>query len=320
MVSPFELHLHTNDDCNLHCRHCYNGSEEGACCHRPSEEAILQTLRYFYETYQAEVHLEGGEIFLRPELLSRMSALPEKLLANITITTNGTIRNDDPAALAMLRKLHLLRVSVEGHTERQQRLIRGIPLKQVLENAMFYQSAGVPVCLRLTLNKLNYRGLVSQTIPALIACGFSVFQVYEFQSVGRGAEARRELALDFPLDELWAELYEHRLPKGTSFHMMFPVRRGAEVENAAAKLEKCGFVCARLPSESGLSIHADGGVFLCAWDNDSGHQIVNWYSQERPQDALQSIPLTHTCEYCSAFCVSFSDEAARINYKRKYLC
>lgn len=303
---PLELHLHTNDDCNLRCRHCYNRSGESMSCHRPPTEAILQTLQYFYDTYETKVHLEGGEIFLRPELLSQMGTLPENLLKHVTITTNGTIRNNDPTVLAMLRKLNLLRISVEGHTEEQQRLVRGTSLKHTLENAAFYQSVGVPVCLRLTLNKLNYHGFVSQTISSLAAYGFLVFQVYEFQSVGRGVDAQDELTIDFPLDELWAELYEHHFPKGTHFKLMLSARRGAEVENAAPSLEKRNFVCAKLSPESGLSIHADGGVFLCAWDNDSSHQLFNWYEQKRPQVLLQSIPLTHTCEYCSSSCVSLT--------------
>lgn len=301
---PFELHLHTNDDCNLCCQHCYNRSGESVSYHRPPTEAILQTLWYFYNTYEMDVHLEGGEIFLRPELLTQIGTLPEDLLKRVTITTNGTIRNNHTAVLTMLRKLHLLRISVEGHTEEQQMLIRGTSLKQVLKNAAFYQSAGISVCLRLTLNKLNFHGFVSQTIMSLIAYGFLEFQVYEFQSVGRGADAQNKLMLDFPLDELWAELYECRLPKGTHFKLMLPAWRGTEVENVAPKLEKRNFVCTKLPPESGLSIHADGGVFLCAWDNDPRHQLFNWYEQRLPQELLQSMPLTHRCEHCSSFCVS----------------
>lgn len=303
---PLELHLHTNNDCNLHCRHCYNRSGEAVSCQSPPVEAILQTLRYFDDTYETEVHLEGGEIFLRPELLSRMGTLPETLLAKITITTNGTIRQDDPAILTMLKKLHLLRISVEGHTEEQQMLIRGISLEPVLENAAFYQASGIPVCLRLTLHRLNYSGFASQTIPSLAARGFSRFQVYEFQSVGRGTDVQSELTLNFPLYELWTELSEHGLPDGTRFDLMLPARRAAEIQQAALELEKQNFVCNALLPENSLSIHADGEVFLCAWDNHPEHQLFNWYQQASSRALLQSIPLTHTCTHCSAFRVSLA--------------
>lgn len=312
MTKPgLELHLHTNSDCNLYCKHCYNQSGERSCTDRPSETALLEIIRYFCENYDAEIHLEGGEIFLRPRLLALMNTLPEWILACVTITTNGVIRNEEPETIAMLRKICALRVSVEGHLDEQQQFIRGTPLKPILENAEFYRKEQISVCLRLTLNQRNYDGFIAKTIPSLAARGFSRFQVYEFQSVGRGSENERELALDHPLDALWSEMCTFRLPSGIQFDLMLSAKRGRELQAVAKKLEQHGFVVGKLLPENGISIHADGGVYLCPWDNDPKHQIFNWYQQECPQAYLRSISLKHNCVRCSAFRIS--PESCKIN-------
>ena len=168
---PIEVHLHTNYSCNLFCRHCYNNS--GSCNKSTlSPEFVLDLLEKLCGGYEAEIHLEGGEIFLLPELLAAMNDLPDEVLRCITITTNGTIRLTDPDILKMLSRIQALRVSVEGHTNEQQREIRNIDLTPVLENARFYKENKIPVWLRITLYKNNWEGFVTETLPALNAEGF----------------------------------------------------------------------------------------------------------------------------------------------------
>ena len=56
-----EVHLHTNYSCNLFCRHCYNNS--GSCNKSIlSPELVLDLLEKLCAGYEAEIHLEGGEI------------------------------------------------------------------------------------------------------------------------------------------------------------------------------------------------------------------------------------------------------------------
>lgn len=143
MKDKIEVHLHTNDNCNLKCIHCYNKSGEGSAYNIPEIESLLKLIQYFCTAYEAEIHLEGGEIFLRPDLLHRMNSLPQETLQCVTITTNGTIRIDEPEIIDMLRKINALRISVEGHTDGQQRIVRGIDLEKVVEYALFYKEKGI---------------------------------------------------------------------------------------------------------------------------------------------------------------------------------
>lgn len=296
-----ELHLHTNDTCNLRCHHCYNLSGEQQCA-APQIDTILDTLYYFHDNFDAAIHLEGGEIFLRPDLLRALNELPDDLLRTITVTTNGTIWRDSSDILSMLRRLGALRISVEGCTEEQHQLIRGTPLHPILQNAKSYQNADVPVWLRITLNRHNYWNFMTQTIASLSEEGFCRFQVYEFQHVGRGALYRDEFQLDFPLDELFEDMEEFACSEpDIRFKLMLSARREAEVKAASSQLLKCGYRVAAIPVESGVSIHTDGSVFRCPWDNERQNRLFDWYRQKPNIETLTAMDLTHKCAYCSAF-------------------
>ena len=45
-MKEFDLHIHTNTDCNLRCRHCYNDSGAGAEAHIAIED-VIHYLRFF---------------------------------------------------------------------------------------------------------------------------------------------------------------------------------------------------------------------------------------------------------------------------------
>ena len=112
-MKKIEVHLHTNTNCNLLCMHCYNRSG-GKVNYCPSVEEIINTILYIFNKYDAEMHLEGGEIFLRPDLLRAMDSLPDSILQNITVTTNGTIFINDETILHMVRRLEALTISIES--------------------------------------------------------------------------------------------------------------------------------------------------------------------------------------------------------------
>ena len=300
-MNKLELHLHTNTSCNLSCIHCYNNSGETDSF--PEIGQILDTIRLICTLYDTSIHLEGGEIFLRPALLSAMSGLPPEILRVITVTTNGTIFLDDCEIIRVLRSLDVLRVSVEGHTAKLHEQIRGGSFCDVLNNAGKYRDLGVPLCLRITLNRLNYRNFISNTIESLAEQGFARFQIYEFQSVGRGKNSASSLSLNFPLTDLLQEMCTVSIP-GVSLDMMFPERRRRELFAAKSALERNGYQLIELPCEAGISIHANGDVYKCAWENDPKSRLCNWYLDKDALSTLQGSNLKHHCEHCSSFRVS----------------
>lgn len=301
MKPKLAVHLHTNYSCNLHCEHCYNNS--GARNREAlSQELVMDVIAAFCEAYDAEFHLEGGEIFLRPELLERMDALPDSVLQRITITTNGTIRLENPRVLSMLARIGALRVSVEGHQDRQQRAIRGIGLAAPLDNAAYYRRQGIPVVFRVTLSGVNYSRFVEETIPWLTKQGCEALQVYEFQQVGRGLSSGGRLALGESIGELLTALEKHGAFLNESVKFMFPAGRVPEICAHQEALSRSGLCVELLEPESGVSVHADGGVYICPWDNDGSHCLFNM-KETALESALKRLgqeDLTHTCGHCSA--------------------
>lgn len=307
-----EVHLHTNDNCNLKCIHCYNRSGEKTICSVPNIERLLELIQYFCTEYDAEIHLEGGEIFLRPELLSAMNCLPIEILQCITITTNGTICIEEPETIAMLKKIHALRVSVEGHTDEQQYFVRGITLKNVVRNALFYKNKGILVWMRLTMTCQNWEHLLDSTLPYYISLGFLNFQIYEFQTVGRGEKNKSLLAVS---DDAFVSFLEKlKVWKGfcektnLQIRFMFSRIRQEIIHSYKEQLEQNNFKVEDIPQENGVSIHADGSVYLCAWDNEKSHCILNVYNESLRQMTVlfEQMHLTHQCSHCSAVRIMLS--------------
>lgn len=306
MRDKLEVHLHTNDSCNLKCIHCYNESGEKPICNMPESSRLLELIKYFCAEYEAEIHLEGGEIFLRTDLLRQMNCLPTEILQCITITTNGTICTDDSEIIEMLCRIHALRVSVEGHTDEQQRTVRGITLDKVVKNALFYMESGIPVWLRLTMTNLNAEHLLDETLPYYMRKGFHRFQVYEFQPVGRGERYGDLLTVEdtlfFSFLEKLVMWKKENREDDLQLKIMLPAARREAVLSYKSQLKSNRLTVSEIAMENGISIHADGSVFLCPWDNEENHCILNVYKNGmgHMEDRLKQGELKHSCYYCSA--------------------
>lgn len=301
MRPQLEVHLHTNYSCNLRCRHCYNDSG-GEKRDALPQELVMEIITSFCSAYDAEFHLEGGEIFMCPELLERMNALPDSILRRITVTTNGTVRLESSRALSMLTRIGALRISVEGHTDGQQRAVRGIDLAPVLDTAVYYHSMGVPTVFRVTLNRVNYDRFVEETVPGLMERGSMPLQIYEFQEVGRGLSSGGLFALGESIEELLTALEAHGAFWDESVRFMFPGRRIPEICGHREALSRSGFHVELIAPENSVSIHADGDVYVCPWDNGRNHRLFN-IRETGPESALERLgreDLTHTCGHCSA--------------------
>ena len=62
-----EVHFYTNAKCNLRCKHCYENLEELSI----GENELLQSIQIqricdiLDERFDIDIHMEGGEVFLR---------------------------------------------------------------------------------------------------------------------------------------------------------------------------------------------------------------------------------------------------------------
>jgi MoaA/NifB/PqqE/SkfB family radical SAM enzyme len=294
-MQPIDVHIHTNTHCNLKCIHCYEDADEDKRL-RLSEDLEVNLIQFLCESYDADIHLEGGEIFLEEHLIQILLMINESTRKRITITSNGLIRSSNYDTIEVLRSLACLRISLEGHTEEMHSTVRGCCLQTVLDNALYYKNLGIYVVLRITLNALNADIMFSETIPALTEKGFNDFQIYEMQSVGRGKISG--ICIETPLDNFFNNWL--RYPSTSNVKVSLPFRRIDEVHNYLPKLSTIGIEANEVGATAGVNIGVDGAVRICPWDMSSEPIVVvtdNNISELHSVISAQQAP--HKCEYCT---------------------
>lgn len=291
------LHLYTNRNCNLHCVHCYNNSfyEEGK--KEIETDQLLDLIHAVNDAYDVDVHLEGGEIFLRKEVFEALATLKEDVLKHITITSNGTILDTSQDTVYVIKNIGAFRISIEGHTNELNRIIRDVDADRILYNASIYRDMGVNVVLRTTLHKENYKIIMKEMIPAFVAKKNYQMQIYELQAVGRGKSLDKMLLSDEEFNEFLNSMVETKL-KDVNAKFMFNPHRVKQIENRRKELLDNGYKVTIMKSERSLSISTEGDVYICPWN--MGEQILfNVNDVQDVCEELEKYDLVHECEYCS---------------------
>jgi MoaA/NifB/PqqE/SkfB family radical SAM enzyme len=263
---PLNVHLYITPLCNLKCFHCYYdartlGDATGEMLSTSDIAFIVGSLTNHYE---ADIHMEGGEPFLRTDLASIMDLVPDPCWSAVTITTGGvapiTIGGD------RLRKFGDVRVSLEGHTDAMQRQIRGIDLGRVLATCHQLEADGVAVTIRITLHRMNI-ACVPDMLSFFLDCGHSRFSLFELQPVGRGRRLDdlflRESDLASALDDL-ARLPPD--PRLRSLKLSLPLGRVPLVERSAERLRQVGYDIRAMGGVPSLTINSDGEMGCSAWN------------------------------------------------------
>ena len=292
---PVDVHIHTNTSCNLNCKHCYenNGNLPPASI---NEELEIALIRYLSTNFDADIHLEGGEIFLEEEKISVLNRLDKSALRRITITTNGTYRTQKDDVLCVLRNIAALRISVEGHTGLLHNMLRDGDLQTVLNNAVYYRQNDIKVALRITLNSQNMSGMFSNTIVALEATGVTQFDIYEIQPVGSGKTSK--LCIDGLLDVFFNDWIA--APLNAAVKVALPLRRLKEIGVYKQALTHAGVNIKEVGKCANVSISADGAVRICPWDMVSEPlMFVNLKNIEALKEVINAQHMPHECAYCS---------------------
>ncbi|MCA9731950.1 MAG: radical SAM protein [Deferribacteres bacterium] len=297
------VHLYVTPLCNLACKHCYYNakSREIFSGRLLTILEMKEIVTILSDSYAAAFDVEGGEFFLRPDIDELFEVVPSHYWNNITITTNGTVNvGIDPKHL---RCLDEFRISVEGHTDELQHDIRGINLSPVLETCLHLHSNRVPVTLRITLHKKNYKYL-PEMIEKFIALGFTKFSMYEFQPVGQGYSYRNE----YSLNQLEIEKIFNLLLSFTNYEkiellkLSLSRKRIPIVTTYRSKFVRIGYNVADLSGISSLTINYNGEIGICPWN--VGDDVIGlFYKDDFKTDISKYVErglFNHFCDYCSA--------------------
>lgn len=145
--------IEITQNCNLNCKHCYQGEHV-------NEQSILNLNKAHLiasklgELGTLAVVLTGGEPFLHPNLVEIVEAFNDWNI-RVVIFTNGQIIQDET-----IRKLSnmnvLIRISVEGHNEEMNDFIRGAgTLKKAMEFSNVCRENNLSIGYSFTINNKN---------------------------------------------------------------------------------------------------------------------------------------------------------------------
>lgn len=263
---PLAVHLYVTPRCNLSCPHCYYDALERTQ-HPPNLISLGQiedVLVGLVDRYDADIHLEGGEPFIRRDIHGLLDRLEAPVLKAITVTTNGTVRLRTTSEA--LRHLDALRVSVDGHTPELQHEMRGADLAKVMRTCDELATRGIPVMVRMTMWRKNVRSL--EDIYAWVAAHqVTQLSLYEFQASGRGAEVDGRFSVaDADIETLLTALEETPAPACLDRLTLHLAERRLEALTAhELALQQAGFRVRGLGSIANCTINYEGSVGISPW-------------------------------------------------------
>ena len=263
---PLAVHLYVTPRCNLSCPHCYYDAFERT--RHPTTlitlEQIEAVLVGLVDRFEADIHLEGGEPFIRRGIDRLLDDLEPRILNAVTVTTNGTVPLRSTSAA--LRQLDILRISVDGHTQELQHEMRGANLDRVVRTCDELAKRDVPFMVRMTLWRKNIEAL--DAIYAWVAChGIRQLSLYEFQPSGRGREVDARFGVsDAEITAFLAALAGTPPPpclERLTLHLAAP--RIAALRAAEPTLAQGGFRVRPLDAVANCTINYEGSVGISPW-------------------------------------------------------
>jgi MoaA/NifB/PqqE/SkfB family radical SAM enzyme len=299
--------------CNLACTHCYYDAK------RTGEEAgkllttaeVAQVIDFLSSNFDADLHLEGGEMFLRDDIEDILRRVPAARHKSLTFTTSGTV--PIRVSPSLLKGIGELRISVEGHTDALQQRMRPANLVRVRRTLDELLSNEVDFTLRVTLFRDN-APVLEEMIDAFMGWGVKRLSLFEFQPVGRGEQHVDEYSLSDPqFAEVLSTLAGMTLPDRLELlKLNLSPRRTATVEAFRPAFAERGYRYLPLGAVPNLTINANGDLGISPWLATAarlGDKFANLHEVDFETEInrrLQAGDLSPFCPYTSALQMRYS--------------
>lgn len=159
-VVPSFIQINVTGRCNLECKICTNykfpSQIENELNTEELKNIILQAARWGIK----RIVFSGGEPFLRNDIFDICKFINENTQIDITVTTNGTIINEETARKIIDVGISNLQVSLDGASSRTHDNIRGEgTFKRTIEAIEILNKLNntqLIIGLSFTVNKFNY--------------------------------------------------------------------------------------------------------------------------------------------------------------------
>lgn len=262
----FFIQWHLTENCNLRCRHCYQGErgiEEMSLLEIKTTVAeVSAMLSDWSETYDISfspsINITGGEPFLRKDLFAILAEI-KKYGIDAYLLSNGTLITRERAKVIHELGVKGVQVSIEGPEETHD-AIRGKGSFALsvggIENLV---DAGVSVTLNVTLSDLN-AGEVKKIVAFASHVGARRVGFSRLVPTGRGRALLSHTLAPEKVKELYESLLDLRI-KGLDIVTGDPVASQMKVkpDGDAGNIAVSG--CAA--GVSGLTILPNGSVTPC---------------------------------------------------------
>lgn len=314
-MGPLAVHMYLTTVCNLACTHCYYdakraGDDAGKLL---TTAEVAQVIEILTSNFDADLHVEGGEMFLRDdieEILMRVSAERHK---SLTFTTSGTV----PIRVSpgLLKGIGELRISVEGHTDDLQRRMRPANLVRVRRTIDDLLANEVDFTLRVTLFRDN-APVLKEMIEAFIGWGVKRLSLFEFQPVGRGEQHIDMYSLsDGEFNDVLSTLAGMNVSdKLELLKLNLSPRRTAPAQAFRNVFAERGYRYLPLDAIPNLTINANGDLGISPWLATAarlGDKFANLHEVEFATEIsrrIQSGDLSTFCPYTSVLQVRYSHQ------------
>jgi len=196
--TPRKVSLAITGKCNLRCGYCFYANEMVALGDLPTEQWQL----FFSELGELgvmEATLCGGEPFTRSDIFELIDGLISNRM-RYSLLTNATLIDDE-----VIRELHVgkrrlrldsIQVSIDGSCAEVHDRSRPASFDRALTGLRLLTEAGLPVTVRVTINRYNLDDLENIAELLLVELGIPAIGTNEAMPLGAGCQNRGELSLN----------------------------------------------------------------------------------------------------------------------------
>lgn len=178
-------------NCNLHCRHCFMSSPEGALGELRLSEC-LEIISQLAECGVGKVSLTGGEPLIRRDFWKIVDALCEKNIKLTTLFSNGMLVNDTLLDRLEARGMYpQIQISFDGTGYHDW--LRGFDgaERKVIEAFQLCRNRGFKTSAAMCLNRRN-AGTLRESVQMLSQLGCSGLKVNNTYPAGEWLNERSE--------------------------------------------------------------------------------------------------------------------------------
>ena len=223
----FHVQFHITNQCNLRCKHCYEG-----CVSKRVEwdyEEFVATIDKLWSCFHkwnvlGEISLIGGEPTMHPRFLDMVEYLHSRGdVHGISVLTNGIRIDKQFVDVAKANNCHI-QVSIDGATAEGHDFIRGVGnYQRTLSNAKLMADAGLSLSAHYVLSK--YTTPIHESLfPTLLENGISQIAFSRLVPFGNASAndmiSKEETRNAFTRIEEMRQKYE---PMGLSFGTTRPL-------------------------------------------------------------------------------------------------